>query len=99
MEVTRVTQSRLPGLDLDTLVFGETFSDHMFTMVYEDGAWRNPEIVPYGPVPVSPGAISVHYAQSVFEGMKAYRGDDGAIRLFRPDRNAKRLIASCEKSA
>ena len=97
LKVTKVTQGRLPGLDLDTLKFGETFSDHMFTMVYEDGAWRNPEIVPYGPVPMSPGAISVHYAQSVFEGMKAYRGYDGAIRLFRPDRNANRLIASCER--
>ncbi|HUT48833.1 MAG TPA: branched-chain amino acid aminotransferase [Alphaproteobacteria bacterium] len=97
LKITKVAQSRLPGLDIDTLVFGETFSDHMFTMVYEDGAWQNPEVVPYGPVPVPPGAISLHYAQAVFEGMKAYRGDDGAIRLFRPKRNADRLIASSER--
>jgi branched-chain amino acid aminotransferase len=97
LKVTKVKQSRLPGLDIENLVFGETFSDHMFTMVYEDGSWRNPEVVPYGPVPVPPGAISLHYAQAVFEGMKAYRGGDGAIRLFRPDRNAARLIASCER--
>lgn len=97
LKITKVAQSRLPGLDIEKLVFGETFSDHMFTMIFDDGAWQTPEIVPYGPVPVPPGAISLHYAQSVFEGMKAYRGDDGAIRLFRPERNANRLKASCER--
>ena len=96
-KILRVRSSRLAEVDLDNLVFGETFSDHMFSMRYEDGRWGSPEILPYGPVPLPPASIALHYAQTVFEGMKAYRGADGAIRLFRPKRNAARLRASCER--
>lgn len=95
---TRLTdESRLGALDLDAFVFGEMFSDHMFSLVYDDGAWQRPEILPYGPIPIEPGVMTMHYSQMVFEGMKAYRGVDGAIRLFRPDRNAARLAASCRR--
>jgi len=61
----------------------------------EDGEWREPEIVPYGPLPMEPGIAMLHYGQSVFEGMKAFRGEDGSVRLFRPDMNYKRLKSSC----
>lgn len=95
---TRTTQrSRLGELDLDDFVFGEIFSDHMFSMVYENGAWREPEIVPYGPIAIEPGVMMLHYAQMVFEGLKAFRGVDGVIRIFRPDRNARRLRESCRR--
>ncbi len=95
---TRTTgRSRLGELDLDDFVFGEIFSDHMFSMVYEDGAWRDPEIVPYGPIAIEPGVMMLHYAQMVFEGLKAFRGVDGVIRIFRPDRNARRLAGSCRR--
>ena len=95
---TRTTErSRLGELDLDDFVFGEIFSDHMFSMVYEDGAWRRPEIVPYGPIAIEPGVMMLHYAQMVFEGLKAFRGVDGIIRIFRPDRNARRLRESCRR--
>ena len=90
-------ESRLDGLDLDRLVFGETFTDHMLSMTFEAGAWGPPELLPYGPVPMEPGIMSLHYGQMVFEGLKAYRGDDGMIRLFRPDRNAMRLRNSCRR--
>ena len=90
-------ESRLDGLDLDRLVFGETFTDHMLSMAFEAGAWGPPELLPYGPIPMEPGIMSLHYGQMVFEGLKAYRGDDGLIRLFRPDRNAGRLRDSCRR--
>ena len=91
------TKSRLPTLDLDGFVFGEVFSDHMFCMDYKDGAWRDGEILAYGPIALEPGAMVLHYAQMAFEGLKAFRGDDNVLRLFRPDRNARRLKASCER--
>ncbi len=90
-------ESRLGELDLDNVVFGETFSDHMFSMLYENGAWQQPEIIPYGSTPFEPGVMLLHYAQTVFEGLKAFRGVDGSIRIFRPDRNALRLQKSCRR--
>lgn len=90
-------RSRLATLDLDRLVFGEVFSDHMFSMTYRGGAWRDPEIVPYGPIAIEPGAMTLHYAQMAFEGLKAFLGVDGRVRVFRPDRNARRLRLSCRR--
>ena len=90
-----VAESRLPQVDPDNVGFGRYISDHMFTMSYENGQWQAPEIVPYGPLPMEPGVAMLHYGQSVFEGMKAFRGEDGRVRLFRPDMNYKRLKTSC----
>lgn len=81
-----------------TLVFGRTFTDHMFLMNYETGkGWHDGRIVPYGPVALEPCAMVFHYAQEVFEGLKAYRTPDGGVQLFRPMENAKRLASSCER--
>lgn len=75
----------------DQLGFGNYFTDHMFVMEYTEGiGWHDPSIVPYGPIPVEPTMMVLHYAQETFEGMKAYRHADGEITLFRPDMNAKR---------
>jgi branched-chain amino acid aminotransferase len=89
--------SRLSQVDFDNLAFGAVFSDHMFSMVWEDGAWRQPEIVPYGPISIDPSNATLHYGQAIFEGLKAFRGVDGAVRVFRPDMNYRRLVASCER--
>lgn len=94
LKIVRVARSRLHGFDVDKQAFGDSFSDHMFSMTYEGGRWGEPSITPYGPVPVEPGAIAIQYAQTVFEGLKVYRGG-GAFNLFRPDRNAERLRSSC----
>lgn len=91
------TDSRLDTVDFDDPGFGDVFSDHMFQMVYRDGQWREPAIVPYGPFGIEPGALGLHYGQTVFEGLKAFIGDDGRIRIFRPERNAARLAASCQR--
>jgi branched-chain amino acid aminotransferase len=68
----------------------------MFLMNYSDGTWHSPRIVPYGPVSMPPGAICLHYGQTLFEGIKAFRHDDGEIYIFRPDKNAERLNVSAD---
>ena len=95
--VTPVAQSRIDQVDFDNLGFGSIFSDHMFSMVYEDGSWKNPEIIPYQALAIEPGVATLHYGQTVFDGYKAFRGADGQVRIFRPERNARRLHDSCER--
>ena len=93
--ITRVARSRLDSVDFNNLDFSDDFSDHMFRCEFSEGKWRDPRIVPYGPFEMDPGALCLHYGQAVFEGLKAFRGVDGSIRIFRPDMNAARLRQSC----
>jgi len=80
------------------LGFGQHFSDHMFMMDYiHNKGWHRARIVPYQTIELDPAALILHYAQAVFEGLKAYHGEDGRIRLFRPEANARRLKASAER--
>lgn len=84
--------------DESTLGFGKQFSDHMFMIEYTEGiGWHNARIQPYGPLNLDPAAPVLHYAQEIFEGLKAYRRADGGVQLFRPDENAKRLNSSAER--
>ena len=84
--------------DETKLGFGNIFTDHMFLMDYDEGqGWHNARIVPYGPLPLDPAAMALHYSQEVFEGMKAYRAEDGRILLFRPQENFARLNRSNER--
>lgn len=84
--------------DYSNLGFGKIFTDHMFVMNYTEGkGWYDARIVPYGKISLDPSAMVFHYGQEMFEGMKAYYGVDGKIRLFRPDMNAKRANASNER--
>ena len=80
--------------------FGSTFTDHMVTIDWsEQAGWHSPAVVPYGPLALDPAAAVLHYAQEIFEGLKAYRHADGALALFRPDANAARLNASAQRLA
>ncbi len=82
----------------NNLGFGKYFADHMFVMDYKDGkGWYNPRIVPYANLSLDPSAMVLHYGQEVFEGLKAYKSDDGSIRLFRPNKNMQRLNVSNER--
>src|SRR5690554_3201237 len=84
--------------DPDKLGFGRVFTDHMFVMDYNpDQGWHDPRIIPYGPLELDPATVTLHYAQAVFEGMKAYRTVDGRILLFRPRLNLDRLNQSCDR--
>lgn len=80
------------------LGFGKIFTDHMFLMNYSvEKGWYDPRIVPYGPISLDPSAMVFHYAQELFEGLKAYRRADGEIQLFRPDCNVERMNNTCRR--
>jgi branched-chain amino acid aminotransferase len=86
------TQKPSPHPPESDLKFGRVFTDHMMLVDWEEGAgWKNARIVPYGPLSISPAAAGVHYGQSMFDGLKAFRGDDGKLRVFRIDRHATRM--------
>ena len=80
--------------------FGSTFTDHMVEIDYDaDRGWHSARVVPYGPIALDPAAAVLHYAQEIFEGLKAYRLPDGGIALFRPHGNAARFNASATRLA
>ena len=84
--------------DSSTLGFGKVFTDNMFIMDYnkKDG-WHNARIVPFGPFPIHPASTVLHYGSEIFEGLKAYRRQDGVVQMFRPIENIKRLNRSAER--
>ena len=90
--VTRTTTPKAKP-DEKNLGFGKYYTDHMFFMEYDEGqGWHDGRVIPYGDLTLDPAAVTLHYAQMSFEGLKAYRSPDGKINLFRPDMNAKRLV-------
>lgn len=91
ISITRIKHSRLSEVDFNQLPFGRIFSDHMFQADYEGGKWINPRVIPYGSLSLMPSTAVIHYGQSVFEGMKVYRGKSGELLLFRPEENFKRM--------
>ncbi|MBB4823831.1 branched-chain amino acid aminotransferase [Sporosarcina luteola] len=94
----KLTENKKEKPNAETLVFGRSFTDHMFVADYEEGkGWHSHRIVPYEPITLDPASIVFHYGQTVFEGMKAYRNEDGVIRLFRPEENMKRLNLSLSR--
>ena len=99
IEVTQVATSKISQVDFENLNFGTVFTDHMFVCDYKDGQWQTPSIVPYGPLTMDPSARVFHYGQAVFEGMKAYKDEQGDVFLFRPDENYHRINKSAERLA
>lgn len=95
--ITKTQHSRLSSIDWNHLPFGHIFTDHMLSMDYAGGVWQQPQIIPFGPLSINPGNATLHYGQSIFEGMKAIRAKDGRITLFRPELNAKRFNESCKR--
>lgn len=95
--ITKTQNSRLASIDWNHLPFGRIFTDHMLSMDYADGTWQPAQIMPFGPLSLNPGNATLHYGQSIFEGMKAVRAKDGRITLFRPEMNAKRFNESCTR--
>ena len=96
IELTKTPKAK--PTDETKLGFGHIFTDYMFVMSYDAGqGWHDPEIRPYAPIELSPAAMCLHYGQTVFEGLKAYRTADGKIQLFRPEENFKRLNQSNER--
>lgn len=92
-----IAESRIGDVDFSNLEFGKYVSDHMFMCDYEKGDWQQPRIIPFGDITLSPTALVLHYGQSVFEGMKAFRMGDDKICLFRPQKHYERLVKSMER--
>lgn len=97
MKTTRVQETKINSVDFENLVFGKTFTDHMFYCHYRDGKWQTPEITPYKPLTLDPSASVLHYGQAVFEGMKAFKDTDGKLWLFRPKDNFDRINLSAKR--
>jgi branched-chain amino acid aminotransferase len=95
--ITKAETSKLNDLNLDNIPFGKYFSDHMLEADYENGEWKNVEIKPYQPLLVSPSNAAWHYGQSIFEGIKAYKNENGDAFIFRPHDNFKRFNISAER--
>lgn len=102
-QVTRNENAKTPderAAILENPGFGQHFSDHMVDICWSEwGGWHRPRVQPYGPIQLDPAAAVLHYAQEVFEGLKAYRQADGSIWTFRPDANAARMQRSAQRLA
>ncbi len=97
IRITRTTSKKDRPKDKD-LAFGNVFTDHMFVMNFEDEkGWYDPRVEPYGPLALDPATAVLHYGQSLFEGLKAFRGRDGKIRLFRPQKHVERLNRTAQR--
>ncbi len=93
IKVTKTTSPKVKPADESKLGFGVYYTDHMLIIDHTEGiGWHDARIVPYSPISIDPAAMVFHYAMEAFEGMKAYRLADGSVQLFRPEKNAQRMI-------
>ena len=97
IKTEKVKNSRLPDIDFDNIPFGRVFTDHMLVSDYMNGEWQETSIMPFQELRLSPACTVLHYGQEIFEGMKAYRNDDGDAFIFRPYENLKRMNFSAER--
>ena len=95
--IQKAENSNFNAVDWDNLPFGKVFSDHMFLMEYADGEWKKGQIMPFQNISMHPAMSAIHYGQSIFEGLKAYRTDNNEVNIFRPDMNAKRFAESAKR--
>jgi branched-chain amino acid aminotransferase len=97
IRIVKATTHKPKPKDSD-LGFGTLFTDHMFVADFqEEKGWYDPRVVPYGAIPLDPAAAVLHYAQAIFDGLKAFRGADGKVRLFRPQKHVQRMNHSAER--
>lgn len=99
IKVNKISESRIGEVDMANIQFGKNYSDHMLVAYYENGAWQQPEIMPYNNLSLSPATTFMHYGQAIFEGIKAYKTADGEPIIFRPRDNWKRMNRSAERMA
>ncbi len=97
IQIEQTKNSRLSQVDFENLKFGKILSDHMLIAKYANGEWQDVKIIPYGDISLSPSSSSIHYGQSIFEGIKAYKFEDGKVNIFRPDRNLARFNKSAAR--
>ena len=95
--ITKIERSKLNDINLENIPFGKYMTDYMLEVDYEEGKWQTPEIKPYQPLLMAPSLAAIHYGQSIFEGVKAYKNADGEPYIFRPLDNFKRFNKSAER--
>jgi branched-chain amino acid aminotransferase len=97
IQVTKTLKSRLSEMDFNNLPFGKYYTDHMLEVDYKDGHWQKVAIRPFQSLSLSPGLSAIHYGQSIFEGIKAYKDREGNPFIFRPFDNFRRFNLSAER--
>lgn len=95
--ITKIERSKLNDINLENIPFGKYMTDYMLEVDYENGKWQTPEIKPYQPMLMAPSLAAIHYGQSIFEGVKAYKNADGEPYIFRPLDNYRRFNKSAER--
>ena len=98
-EVKKIVSSKIDSVDFEHLSFGEVFTDYMLTCDFVNGEWKQAIIEPYAPFLLDPSAKVFHYGQAIFEGMKAYKDENDAVWLFRPEENFHRFNKSAVRMA
>jgi len=96
-KITRAQQSKLKDFDMGNIPFGKYFTDHMLEVDYENGEWKTPEIKPYQPLLIDPSCVALHYGQAIFEGIKAYKDEQGNAYVFRGIDNFHRFNTSAAR--
>ncbi|MBU0941238.1 MAG: branched-chain amino acid aminotransferase [Bacteroidetes bacterium] len=99
IDIEKAAKTKINEVDFENLQFGSVFTDHMLECDYKNGQWQTPVIKPYAPFLLDPSARVFHYGQAIFEGMKAYKDNNDAVWLFRPDENYKRFNSSAARMA
>ena len=97
IKVEKIAKSRLSEVDFDNIEFARQYADHMFIADYDGKDWRDFKIIPYQNISLSPANPAIHYGQSIFEGLKAYKNENNDVLIFRPDMNFKRLNISAKR--
>ena len=95
--VRKTSHSKIEDVDFDNLEFGKYISDHMLLCDYLNGEWQSPQILPYSNLSLSPSTLALHYGQTVFEGMKAFRTKDNTINIFRLEMHYERFVKSLQR--
>lgn len=97
IRIDKTKRSRLSEVDIAHAPFGRVFTDHMFVVDYIHGQWVDARVIPVQELPMHPANLSLHYGQTIFEGMKAFKDRDGQPVLFRPEMNARRMNFSARR--
>ena len=97
INITPVSKTRVNNQSLENIAFGHVFTDHMLVANFANGEWQSIEIKPYQPISFEPSMAAIHYGQSIFEGVKAYKHPDGEVYISRPYDNFKRFNKSAER--
>lgn len=97
IDIERAKSSRLSQTDFEHLEFGAVYSDHMFAVDFKNEEWKNPRVLPFQNISMSPATAALHYGQTIFEGLKAFRGDNNEILVYRPQAHCRRMNKSAER--